>query len=110
MEHCSDPRSDQGSIHNSQFSSDGVVEAGPEFEILRRMNYLTEVAGPPVTEAPSTWIFDRIEEWAKRFPNRFAFAVDHQDRIEEYGYSEVLKQADAIAAELRAKGIQPGDR
>jgi long-chain acyl-CoA synthetase len=75
------------------------------------MSTLTEVTGPPVTEQlPPTWIFDRIEEWAKRVPDRFAFAVDHEDRFEEYGYLDVLRHADAVAETLAAKGIQPNDR
>ena len=75
------------------------------------MGFLTEVSGPPVTDTPSArWIFERIEEWAARSPDRLAFAVDHQDKVEEYRYGEVLKHADAIAGELAARGIKPGDR
>src|SRR5437016_4561019 len=75
------------------------------------MAFLTEVSGPPVTEAlPSHWIFDRLEEWAKRSPNQFAFAVDQQDRVEEYRYAQVLDQANAISAALLEQGIQCGDR
>src|SRR2546428_10713740 len=75
------------------------------------MGFLTEVSGPPVTDTPSArWIFERIEEWATRSPDRLAFAVDHQDKVEEYRYGEVLKHADAIAGELAARGIKPGDR
>ncbi len=76
-----------------------------------RDRFLTEVQGPPITEIPSgRWIFDRIEEWATRSPGRFAFAVDHQQTVEEYGYADVLKQAEAIALGLAARNIQPGDR
>ncbi|MDQ3959207.1 MAG: acyl--CoA ligase, partial [Pseudomonadota bacterium] len=72
---------------------------------------MTEVSGPPVTELPQpTWIFDRIEEWAKRFPNRFAFTVDHQDRVEEYRYADVLREIAAVQETLTSKGIVPGDR
>src|SRR6266581_1837534 len=75
------------------------------------MGFLTEVSGPPITDTPSArWIFERIEEWAARSPDRLAFAVDHQDKVEEYRYGEVLKHADAIAGELAARGIKPGDR
>src|SRR2546425_5212727 len=75
------------------------------------MAFLTEVSGPPVTEAlPSHWIFDRLEEWAKRLPNQFAFAVDQQDRVEEYRYAQVLDQANAISAALIQQGIECGDR
>jgi acyl-CoA synthetase (AMP-forming)/AMP-acid ligase II len=75
------------------------------------MRRLTEVSGPPVTELPQpTWIFDRIEEWAKRFPNRFAFTVDHQDRVEEYRYADVLREIAAVQETLTSKGIVPGNR
>ena len=75
------------------------------------MKHLTEAEGPPLTELPApSWIFDRIEEWAGRFPRRFAFAIDRQDHVDEYTYTDVLKQADAFAAELAALGIKPGDR
>jgi long-chain acyl-CoA synthetase len=75
------------------------------------MKFLTEVSGPPITEdLSSSWIFDRIEEWALRFPDRFAFAVDHQDRVEEYKYADVVNQSEWIALGLAANGIQPGDR
>jgi long-chain acyl-CoA synthetase len=75
------------------------------------MNFLNEVSGPPITKTlSSNWIFDRIEEWAQRFPDRFAFAVDHQDKVTEFGYADVLAEAAGIAAELEAKGIKRGDR
>lgn len=73
--------------------------------------FLAEVQGPPITEIPSgRWIFDRIEEWARRSPDRFAFAVDHQQTVEQYGYADVLKQAESIARGLAASDIQQGDR
>ena len=79
--------------------------------MLTPMKFLTEVSGPPLTETPSSnWIFDRIEEWAKRYPDRFAFAVDHQDDVTEFGYADVLAEAAGIAAELEAKGVKRGDR
>src|SRR5690242_17857364 len=75
------------------------------------MGFLREVSGPPVTGVlPPHWIFDRLEDWAKRSPNQFAFAVDHQNRVEEYGYAEVLDQANAISAALLDRGVQYGDR
>jgi long-chain acyl-CoA synthetase len=75
------------------------------------MKFVTETEGPPITERPSdAWIFDRIEEWARRDPNRFAFAVDHRDRVETYGYADVLKEAEAVAVGLKARGIHPGER
>src|SRR3989441_1074579 len=79
--------------------------------MLTPMKFLTEVSGPPLTETPSSnWIFDRIEEWAKRYPDRFAFAVDHHDDVTEFGYADVLAEAAGIAAELAAKGVKRGDR
>jgi len=79
--------------------------------MLTPMKFLTEVSGPPLAETPSSnWIFDRIEEWAKRYPDRFAFAVDHQDDVTEFGYADVLAEAAGIAAELVAKGVKRGDR
>ena len=75
------------------------------------MTFLTEISGPPVTDAlPSTWLFEQIESWAKRAPNRLAFVLDHQDRVEEYKYGEVLDHAGAMAAEMTGKGVQRGDR
>ena len=75
------------------------------------MGYLKEVSGPPVTDLlPPHWIFDRIEEWVKRLPGHIAFAADHQDRVDEYRYEDVLERANAIAAGLRERGIQHGDR
>ncbi|PYS42472.1 MAG: hypothetical protein DMG14_03855 [Acidobacteria bacterium] len=75
------------------------------------MTFLTEIAGPPVTDALSPgWVFDRIEEWAQRSANKVAFVLDHQEKVEEYRYSDVLERAGEIAAALNAKGIQRGDR
>ena len=79
--------------------------------MLSGMAYLTEVSGPPITDTlPAHWIFDRIEDWAKRTPNQLAFAADHENRVEEYRYGEVLGHVNAIAAGLEARGIQRGDR
>jgi long-chain acyl-CoA synthetase len=75
------------------------------------MAFLTEVSGPPATEIPAPlWIFEQIAEWAKRTPDRPAFIFDHQDRTEEYRYSEVLDRADEVTSELAARGIRRGDR
>jgi long-chain acyl-CoA synthetase len=75
------------------------------------MGFLVEVSGPPITETlPPGWIFERIEEWNRRFPNRFAFAIDLQDKVEEYGYADVLAYANSVAALLDEKGTKPGDR
>src|SRR5262245_54730920 len=79
--------------------------------MLACMSFLTEVSGPPISDTlPAHWIFDRIEEWSKRLPNQIAFVADHEDRVEEYRYNEVLGEADAIAAGLLESGIQQGDR
>jgi long-chain acyl-CoA synthetase len=75
------------------------------------MGFLTEASGPPITETPSPgWIFERIEQWNWQFPNRFAFAIDQQDKVEEYGYADVLAHANEIATLLERKGAKPGDR
>ena len=75
------------------------------------MGFLSEVSGPPITDVlPAHWIFDRLEDWARRSPNQFAFAADHQDRVDEYRYAEVLSHTNAIAAELGRLGVQRGDR
>ena len=79
--------------------------------MLAGMGFLAEASGPPIIETPSPgWIFERIEEWDRRFPNRFAFAIDQQDRVEEYGYADVLAYANEIATLLEEKGAKPGDR
>jgi long-chain acyl-CoA synthetase len=74
------------------------------------MSFLTEVSGPPADTLPPEWIFDEIEAWAKRVPDRIAFVLDANNRIEEYRYPDVLERAAGIAAELDAKGIRHGDR
>src|SRR4029079_17366751 len=79
--------------------------------MLAGMDFLTEASGPPITETPAPgWIFERIEEWYRRFPNRFALAIDQQDKVEEYGYADVLAYANAIATLLEEKGAKAGDR
>src|SRR5689334_6033461 len=74
------------------------------------MSFLTEVSGPPADTLPPEWIFDQIEAWATRVPDRIAFVLDANGRIEEYRYPDVLEWAAAIAAELEEKGIRHGDR
>src|SRR5919198_2997006 len=79
--------------------------------MLSPMAFLTQASGPSLTDTlPAHWIFDRIEEWAARSPERLAFAVDHPDKSEEYWYREVLEHAGAIAGELAAHGVKAGDR
>jgi len=73
--------------------------------------FLNEISGPGIQDALSPrWIFDQIEEWARRSPDRVAFVIDGQDRIEEYTYSDVLKRSAEIAGRLAAAGIGGGDR
>ncbi len=75
------------------------------------MGFLTDVSGTAVVDPPSpNWIFERIEDWSKQFPEKIAFAADHQDRVDEYRYADVLNQAQHIASALTASGIQKGDR
>jgi long-chain acyl-CoA synthetase len=75
------------------------------------MTPLTEISGPPVDAAVGgRWIFDRIEEWAKREPNRPAFVLDQADYTEEFSYADVIRFMNEIASILEARGIQRGDR
>jgi long-chain acyl-CoA synthetase len=75
------------------------------------MGFLTEVSGPPITDVlPPQWLFDQIEQWAKRTPDRPAFVLDHQGDVEEYRYSEVLDCAGAMGDEMVERGIRRGDR
>jgi long-chain acyl-CoA synthetase len=75
------------------------------------MHFLTEVSGPPITDTlPARWIFDRIEEWAKRTPNQLALAADYQDRVQEFRFAELLESANAVAAGVYERGIKQGDR
>jgi len=71
---------------------------------------LIETSGPNVKLAPAPrWIFDRVEEWARRSPDRIAFVVDHQDNIEQYRYTDVVDRSAAISSALAAKGVRAGD-
>src|SRR5262249_33882588 len=75
------------------------------------MTFLTEISGPPATDALAPgWMFEQIDSWATRAPDRPAFVLDHQDRVEEYKYDDVLAHATAMAAEMVGKGVQRGDR
>ena len=75
------------------------------------MQYLTEVAGPPLRDVPAaSWLFDQLDDWTRRSPGRFAFAMDDKGTVKEYRFADVLQESDAIAAGLVARGIQPGDR
>jgi len=75
------------------------------------MNARTEISGPPADPAVnSRWIFDRLEDWIQRGPQRCAFVLDHADRAEEYTYADVLRFTNHIAAGLEARGFRRGDR
>lgn len=88
-----------------------AANASPAGRSRIETEFQTEVSGPPLTDTPpASWIFDRLEEWTQRFPNRFAFALDRQDSVREYRYADVVEQANAIARGLLANGIKPGDR
>jgi long-chain acyl-CoA synthetase len=72
--------------------------------------FLTEISGPEVHEWPAPrWIFEQIEEWARRSQDRIAFVLDHQDKIEEYRYADVLRLAEQTASTFIENGIQTGD-
>ena len=76
-----------------------------------RMNALTETSGPPANpDVSGRWLFDRIEEWAAKEPGRQAFILDHADRVEEYTYADVIRNAARIAAGLENADIRRGDR
>src|SRR6516162_383546 len=69
-----------------------------------------EISGPDIIDAPArTWIFDQIEDWAGRSPDRIAFVLDHQDKVQEYRYADVLSQAGGFAAALIAQDVERGD-
>ena len=74
------------------------------------MNFRTEVSGPPVAPIPDDWFLDRFFELAEKDPARFALAMDHSDRVEEYSYREVAEISGRLAAALAASGVGPGDR
>src|SRR6266581_7503231 len=79
--------------------------------MLARMGFLTEISGPPVTaDLPARWVFDRLEEWAARFPNQLAFAVDRRDGVEEHRYADVLDHVNAFVMDFQHHGIQRGDK
>lgn len=73
------------------------------------MTFRTEVAGPAGEALTPDWIFDQIQEWAQRSPDRVAFVIDQKDNVEEYRYADVLDRADEFASAFVSKGIQGGD-
>src|SRR5262249_33535327 len=75
------------------------------------MGLMAEVSGPPLAETSSErWIFDKLEDWARRAPGQPAFIVDHADRIEEYRYADVFRFMESVAAALDKIGIRRRDR
>jgi long-chain acyl-CoA synthetase len=74
------------------------------------MNIRTEVSGEPARQIPDLRFLERIDEWADSEPGRFAFAVDHSDRVEEYTYHDVFEYSIKVARSLAASGVGPGDR
>src|SRR5690349_18498347 len=74
------------------------------------MKVLKEIAGPPhKADTPQSWIFDRLDEWAKQSPRRLAFSVDHSDRVEQYYYSDVVVLTHKLGAALLDCGVSRGD-
>jgi long-subunit acyl-CoA synthetase (AMP-forming) len=72
--------------------------------------FLTEISGPDIQDAAAPrWVFDQIERWAEQSPDRVAFVIDHQDRLSEYRYADVLRHANLLAAKLQANGVRFGD-
>ncbi len=69
-----------------------------------------EVSGERAHPISDTWFLEKFDEWVLKDPERFAFAVDHSDRVEEYSYRDVSRQSLRIAAGLVATGIGAGDR
>ncbi len=63
---------------------------------------MSDVAPPPIT---STTLGDLFEEIGTREPDALAY-VDGDERIT---YGEWLAGADSLAAELRTRGVQPGE-
>jgi long-chain acyl-CoA synthetase len=75
------------------------------------MRFITEFGAEPPLSAPVPgWIFHRIEEWVRRYPERPAFTLDDQDRTQQYRYADVLKESATVAAALGSIGIGRGDR
>jgi len=54
--------------------------------------------------------YDRFVECAERWPQNTALEIQTPDGIEGHTYSELRNMAEAIAAWLVARGIQPGAR
>ena len=76
------------------------------------MTTRTEISGSAAEQLSDIWFLERIAEWARTEPDRFAFAVDRPDTVEEeeYTYADVMERSGRIAAALHASGVRPGDR
>ena len=76
------------------------------------MTTRTEVSGSAAEQLSDIWFLERIAEWARTEPDRFAFAVDRPDTVEEeeYTYADVMQRSGRIAAALHASGVRPGNR
>ena len=74
------------------------------------MNIRTEISGEPARQLPDLWFLERFDAWVASDPGRFAFAVDHPDRTEEYTYREVADYSMRVAAALAGSGVRPGER
>ncbi len=77
---------------------------------LPTMTFRTEVSGPSPAPIFDLWFLERFFERAEKDPGRFALAMDHSDRIEEYSYGDVVETSGRLAAALAAGGVVPGDR
>ncbi len=70
----------------------------------------TEITGEPVPPLSDTWFLDRFDQWAEAEPDRFAFALDHSDHVDEYSYRQAQQESLRVAAGLTVHGIGAGDR
>ncbi len=76
----------------------------------RPMSFRTEVSGPPVEPGSDRPFLERIHDWVEKDPDRFAYAVDHPDHVENYTYQDVWQRSGQIAASLTASGLVAGAR
>ena len=74
------------------------------------MSMRTEVSGEAARSISELWFLEQLDRWAASEPDRFAFAVDHVDRVEEYSYHDVVRESHRVAGALHGAGVRPGDR